>query len=70
MVKSRKNHPNAMPSPREISLGIFLSYLKEWMSDAGVPWTGHGQYELRVGVANDKITSLKLAKANASINLK
>ena len=59
-----------MASPREISLGIFLSYLKEWMRDAGVPWTGHGQYELRIGVADDKITSLKFAKANASISLK
>ena len=59
-----------MPSPRETSLGIFLSYLKEWMGDAGVPWTGHGQYELKIGVANDKITSLKLAKGSASISLK
>ncbi len=59
-----------MASPREISLGIFLDYLKEWMRDAGVPWTGHGQYELRVGVMDDKITSLKLAKGTASISLK
>jgi len=59
-----------MPSPREISLGIFLSYLKEWTKDAGVPWTGHGKYVLDVGVHGDKITSLKFAKANASISLK
>jgi len=59
-----------MPSPREISLGVFLSYLKEWTTDAGVPWTGHGQYVLEIGVYEDKITSLKFAKGNASISLK
>lgn len=59
-----------MASPREISLTIFLDYLKEWMRDAGVPWTGHGQYELKIGVADNKIQSLKLAKGSASISLK
>lgn len=59
-----------MLSPREVSLGIFISYLKEWTTDAGVPWTGHGKYVLEVGVSNDKVTSLRFAKANASINLK
>jgi len=57
-------------TPREISLGIFLSYLKEWTTDAGVPWTGHGHYVLEISVYDDKVKNLKFAKANASISLK
>jgi len=59
-----------MATPREVSLSIFLDYLKEWTKDTGVPWTGHGQYILEVGVYDDTIRTLYFTKGKASIKLK
>ncbi len=59
-----------MPSPREVSLGILLGYLEEWLKDSEVPYTGHGKYNLAISIHNRKITHLDLIHGKASISLK
>lgn len=59
-----------MNTPRETSLRIFYQYLEEWCREAQVPINGYGDYTIDVEVRNKNITSLRLSKSQASINLK